>query len=75
MHDVKAAKEFFSITPDGIYCIDKGCIDFEWLYSTYKTGAFFVTRAKSNMDFRITGQHSEGGEKGVLSDRIVCLIR
>ncbi len=73
MHDVKAAKEFFSIIPDSIYCIDKGYIDFEWLYSIHKTGAFFVTRAKTNMDFRITGQHSDGGKKGVLSDRIICL--
>jgi hypothetical protein len=73
MHDVKAAKEFFSITPDSIYCIDKAYIDFEWLHSIHKTGAFFVTRAKTNMDFRITGQHSEGGKKGVLSDRIIRL--
>ena len=73
MHDVKAAKELFSITPDSIYCVDKGYIDFEWLYSIHKTGAFFVTRAKTNMDFRIAGQHSKGGKKGVLSDRIIRL--
>lgn len=73
LSDIKAAQEFFKITPDSIYCIDKGYIDFEWLYSIHKTGAFFVTRAKTNMDFRITGQHSEGGKQGVLSDRIIRL--
>ena len=73
MHDVTAAQEFFKVTPDSIYCFDKGYVSFEWLYSIHKTGAFFVTRAKTNMDFRITGQHSEGGKKGVLSDRTIRL--
>jgi len=73
MHDAKAAREFFSITPDSIYCVDRGYIDFEWLHSIEKQDAFFVTRARSNMDYRITGQHSEGGKRGVLSDRIIQL--
>lgn len=73
MHDVTAARGFFSIIPDSIYCFDKAYIDFKWLHSIEKQGAFFVTRAKSNMDFRITGQHSAGGKNGVLSDRIIHL--
>ena len=72
-HDVTAAREFFDITPDSIYCFDKGYISYEWLHSIHKTGAFFVTRAKTNMDYRITGQHSEGEFNGVLEDRIIKL--
>ena len=72
-HDVTAAKDFFEITPDSIYCFDKAYIDYEWLHSINKTGAFFVTRAKTNMDYRITGQHSEGAFNGVLEDRIIKL--
>ncbi|MGE4489714.1 MAG: IS4 family transposase [Kiritimatiellales bacterium] len=72
-HDVTAAREFFEITPDSIYCFDKGYIDFRWLHSIHKTGAFFVTRAKTNMDYRITGQHSEGAFNGVLEDLIIKL--
>lgn len=72
-HDVTAAKNFFEITPDSIYCFDKAYIDYEWLHSINKTGAFFVTRAKTNMDYRITGQHSERACNGVLEDRIIKL--
>ena len=72
-HDVTAAQKYFEITPDSIYCFDKGYISYEWLHSIHKTGAFFVTRAKANMDYRITGQHSEGAFNGVLDDRIIKL--
>ena len=71
--DIKAAKEFFRIMPDSIYCFDKGYIDFKWLYSIEKQEAFFVTRAKCNLDFRVTGQHGAGGQKGVISDQIIEL--
>jgi hypothetical protein len=73
LHDVKAAESFFEIEPDSIYCIDKAYVSYEWLHSIHKTKAFFVTRAKTNMDYRITGQHSEGGKKGVLSDLSIKL--
>ena len=73
MHDVKATEGFFSLSPDSIYCFDKAYVSYEWLHSIHKTKAFFVTRAKTNMDYHITGQHSEGGKKGVLSDRIIKL--
>jgi len=74
MHDVTATREFFEIEPDSIYCFDKGYVSYEWLHSIHKTKAFFVTRAKTNMDYRITGQHSEGGKKGVLADRVIKLL-
>ena len=73
MHDAKAVKGFFEIEPDSIYCVDKAYVDYEWLHTIHKTKAFFVTRAKINMDYRITGQHSAGGKKGVITDRIIKL--
>jgi len=73
MHDAKAVKGFFEIEPDSIYCVDKAYVDYEWLHTIHKTKAFFVTRAKTNMDYRITGQHSAGGKKGVITDRIIKL--
>jgi hypothetical protein len=73
MHDAKAVKGFFEIEPDSIYCVDKAYVDYEWLHTIHKTKAFFVTRAKINMDYRITGQHSEGKKKGVITDRIIKL--
>jgi hypothetical protein len=72
-HDVKAAKSFFELEPDSIYCIDKAYVSFDWLHSIHKTGAFFVTRAKTNMDYRITGQHSRPAKNGVKADWIIEL--
>jgi hypothetical protein len=73
MHDVKAVEGFFTLSPDSIYCVDKAYVSYDWLHSIHKTKAFFVTRAKTNMAYRITGQHSAGGKKGVLSDLIIKL--
>lgn len=53
VHDVTAAKEHVDILPDSIYCFDKAYIDYEWLNSINKKKAFFVTRAKRNMDFQV----------------------
>jgi hypothetical protein len=73
MHDVKATEDFFTLSPDSIYCFDKAYVSCQWLHSIHKTKAFFVTRAKTNMDYSITGQHSKGGKKGVLSDLVIKL--
>jgi Transposase DDE domain/Domain of unknown function (DUF4372) len=45
VHDVKAAP-LIPIEPDGIYVVDRGYVDFAWLWSIHRTDAFFVTRLK-----------------------------
>lgn len=72
-HEIKVAKQFFDITSDSIYCMDKGYMDFAWFRRIHKAGAFFVTRAKDNLDYRFLGQHSEPNKKGVLSDNLITL--
>ena len=73
-HDVNAAKEHIAIKPDSIYCVDKAYIDFAWLNSINSKKAFFVTRMKTNLNYRITGQHSKANfKKGILSDEIIEL--
>lgn len=73
LNDLKAAEAFFELTPDSIYCFDKGYVGYKWLYRIHKAKAFFVTRAKRNMDYRIAGQHSKVFKNGVLSDNIIYL--
>ena len=74
VHDVNAAKEHIRISPDSIYCVDKAYIDFNWLNSINNQQAFFVTRMKTNLNFRITGQHSKANfKKGILADEIIEL--
>lgn len=71
-HEVVVTRSFFNIIPDSIYCMDKGYIDFNWLYSINNRKAFFVTRAKNNLQYLVTGQH-ELNKKNILSDENISL--
>ena len=53
--------------------MDKGFIDFKWFYSIHTAGAFFVTRAKDNLKYTVTGQHKESTKKSVISDELITL--
>lgn len=54
------------------YVMDKGYIDFERLYKIHKAGAFFVTRAKYDMQFE-RRYSNRVTEKGVRCDQIIFL--
>ncbi len=72
-HEVKVARETsLPMSPDSIVSIDKAYIDYKWLYSLEKNGVCFVTRAKSNINYAVAGQHPVSG-KGVLSDETISL--
>jgi hypothetical protein len=72
-HDVRVVKDHtFPLTPDSIVSIDKAYIDYKWLNSLNDQGIWFVTRAKSNIDYAVVGQHPLSG-KGVLSDDHITL--
>jgi hypothetical protein len=72
-HDVTVAKEVgFPLSPDSIVSIDRAYIDYKWLNSLDEKRVWFVTRAKSNIDCVVTGQHPVSG-KGVLKDQMILL--
>ena len=48
VHDVKAAPQV-PIEPDGIYVVDRGYMDFTWLWSIHQADAFFVRRLKKSI--------------------------
>ena len=50
-HDVNILDEL-DLEPLAIYIMDRGYLDFARLYSIHTTPAFFVTRAKKNLDFK-----------------------
>lgn len=72
-HEVSVAKKFLPIIPDSIYCMDKGYTDFAFFRHIHDAKAFFVTRAKDNLDCRVIGQHSEANKKGVVADELIEL--
>jgi len=76
-HDVRSVKESsLPLLPDSIVSVDRGYIDFEWLFSLDKKKVYFVTRAKRNFKYAVTGQQeiSQGARrKGVLFDQVIGL--
>lgn len=72
-HDVTVAKMTdLPLSSDSIVSVDRAYIDFKWLNSLDENGVWFVTRAKSNIDFVVTGQHPVSG-KGVRKDLRILL--
>lgn len=72
-HESPTAKREFPIIADSIYCFDRGYLDYGLFKRLTEAKAYFVTRTKENMDFTITGQHTETLKKGILSDEIIRL--
>jgi hypothetical protein len=70
-HESTVVKRSFTLLPDSIYCFDRGYCDYTLYRRINNAKAFFVTRAKENMNYTVTGQHSETLKKGVLSDEII----
>jgi hypothetical protein len=61
------------LEPGAFYVMDRGYVDFERLYHFVLAGAFFVTRAKTNMQSsRLESRPVEPGT-GVRSDQVVWL--
>lgn len=59
--------------PDSFYIVDRGYTAFDRLYTIHKAKAFFIIRAKDNLDFtRISSVVTEK-KAGVLCDQIIRL--
>lgn len=71
-HDLWALDQF---TPEAgaFYVIDKGYVDFLRLHRLHCRGAFFITRAKKNMDFGVRQRLATEADSGVQSDRVIRL--
>ena len=56
-----------------IYVMDRGYIDFGRLYGLQQAGAFFVTRAKSNLNAHRVYSASTDRTGGVIADQTIAL--
>jgi hypothetical protein len=72
-HETTVMKRFFTLVADSIYCFDRAYNDFVLYRRITQAKAFFVTRAKDNLDFQVIGQHTQALKKGILSDEIIQL--
>jgi len=55
------------------YVTDRGYLDFERLYKLHQAGAFFVTRAKRNMNARRVYPAATDRSTGVICDQSIAL--
>ncbi|MFB2121708.1 IS4 family transposase [Parapedobacter sp. 2B3] len=61
-------------TPETIYVMDKAYVDFAALFNINNCGAYFITRAKTSMDFSvIESNFNIDARSGLLTDRTVEL--
>ena len=72
LHDVHAL-DMISPEPGAIYVMDRGYLDFSRLYKLHLTGAFFVTRAKSNMDSSRLYSAASDRSNGIICDQTIRL--
>lgn len=72
VHDVNILDDLV-IEAGAIYVMDRGYLDFERLYMIHQSLAFFVTRAKSNFDFKRLYSRRVDKATGVLCDQTVTL--
>ena len=72
VHDVNAL-DFISFEANSFYIMDRGYVDYKRLYSIHCCNAFFITRAKDNMNCRRVNSYPSDKTGGVLYDQSILL--
>jgi transposase len=72
MHDVKAL-DHLPLEPGAFYVMDRGYIDFARLFRFQTCMAFFVTRAKKNLQFRRLANRRVHKTTGLRCDQTIVL--
>jgi DDE family transposase/uncharacterized protein DUF4372 len=68
VHDVNVL-DILTLDPGSFLVMDRGYLDFARLYALHQALAFFITRAKSNLQFRRQYSHTVDRSSGVRSDQ------
>ena len=72
MHDVNVL-DILPVEAGAFYVMDRGYVDFGRLYALHQAGAFFVTRAKANMNARRVYSAPSDRANGVICDQRIML--
>ena len=71
-HDVKKAKTL-RLEKGAIVVFDRGYIDYDWFADLDQNENFFVTRLKSNADYKVLSRRQTDKKQGVTSDQTIEL--
>jgi len=72
MHEVNVL-DILVLEPGAFYVMDRGYLDFARLFQMHQAGAFFVTRAKSNMNARRVYSAKVDRASGIICDQSIAL--
>lgn len=72
LHEVNVL-DFLPIEAGAFYVMDRGYLDFTRLYKMHQVGAFFVTRAKRNMNARRIYSAAVNRTTGVMCDQTITM--
>ena len=72
VHDVNAL-DFVCFEANSFYVMDRGYVDYKRLYKIHCCDAFYITRAKENMNCRRVKSNPSDKGNGVLCDQYVLL--
>jgi hypothetical protein len=65
--------DLLAVEPGAFYVMDRGYLDFARLFRMHQCGAFFVTRAKSNMNARRVYSAPSDRTAGVICDQTIAM--
>lgn len=72
LHDVNVLDQI-PFEAGSFYVMDRGYLDFTRLYAVHQAQAFFITRAKSNTQFRRVYSHAIDKSTGLRCDQTILL--
>ena len=72
-HDMKAARENLTFKPGDTVAMDRAYVDFSWMNDLNVGGVTFVTRAKSNMRFKVVECRKTDRTRGFMADQTITL--
>ena len=72
LHDANAL-DLIAFEPGAFYVMDRGYLDFERLYGMHQVGAFFVARARRDMDARRVYSAPSDRSLGMICDQRIML--
>jgi len=70
VHDVNII-DYILLEAGAIYIMDRGYMDFSRLYTIHQSSAFFITRAKRNLQFKRLYSHIIDKTTGIQCDQII----
>lgn len=72
-HDIRVAREQISFIKGTTVVCDRGYVDYNWLNNLNQTGVWFVTRTKSNTQFKVVESRTTDRTRGHICDQVIYL--